>query len=209
MVISGNTYNFRLERWFYPSFLQLLPLDVPEEGVMFDSLLSSVILKKHLSLEFQQDIFSITFTQPSLLLTFFCIKPLRMDTASLLSQTGYSTSSWRIDSNKSSSLSALKTFFNFALKKFILPPQTGAALPSSHTSGLQAPTSPRWRHSQAPVKTNVIIVMSWSGMLWHRPEVSRGQYSPECHKMLMLSLRPLFPPYTYQSPQFSRGPVKE
>ena len=41
-----KTYNFRLEGRFYLSFLKLLPFDVPEEGVMFDSLLSSVILKK-------------------------------------------------------------------------------------------------------------------------------------------------------------------
>ena len=49
MVRCGHltkTYNFRLEGRFYLSFLKLLPFDVPEEGVMFDSLLSSVILKK-------------------------------------------------------------------------------------------------------------------------------------------------------------------
>ena len=38
------TYNLRLERRFDFSLLQVLPLDVPEEGVVLDGLLPAVCL---------------------------------------------------------------------------------------------------------------------------------------------------------------------
>ena len=42
-----NTYNFRLEWRLYLPFLQLLPFYISEEGVMFDGLLTSVILENN------------------------------------------------------------------------------------------------------------------------------------------------------------------
>ena len=103
--------------------------------------------------------FSITFTQPSLLLTFFCIKPLRMDTASLLSQTGYSTSSWRIDSNKSSSLSAFKkVLFNLALKK--LSSHLKRGLPCHHLIHQDSKRPPV--HAGAIVK----LLLSQKSLIW-------------------------------------------
>ncbi len=115
---NGNktyAYHSGLERWLYLSLLQRDPVYfVQKEGVSFDRFFAPLwghaaqTLVRILGHELCEKNWPLIWAVKTRRKIQNKHTPLRIEMASLVSQTGYNTSSWRMDSNKSSSLSASK-----------------------------------------------------------------------------------------------------
>ena len=77
-----SSYNLRLEGRFDSSFFQIFPFYISEEWMVFYILLSTMRLAQMQNQTLFIGPSQCTFTHPRRLLTFFCINPFRIETAS-------------------------------------------------------------------------------------------------------------------------------